>query len=158
MVSVVGEGAEAPADWASLESGETYVGWARGGSPRPSGPTQTLRVMYTIPDELRLGRWALAGNWTMGREAIHSNEAGVRITMRFDARDLHLVMGMAGGASPEFEVSDRRRATRRRPRGRRRRPSGCGVETLHRGFRWVLVRPNSSDVDCAITAPDAQIG
>jgi hypothetical protein len=40
--------------------------------------------------------WALAGNWTVEQGAAASNGANARITYRFHARDLHLVL-----ASPE---------------------------------------------------------
>jgi hypothetical protein len=105
ITPVAGVGAEAPADWASLESGETYVGWARGeGFGSPERPDEDTPRMYTIPDQLRLGRWALDGSWTIGREAVRSNETGGKIAMRFHARDLHLVMGTADGGSSEFQV------------------------------------------------------
>jgi thiol-disulfide isomerase/thioredoxin len=105
LVSIVGKDAEAPADWSTLESGETYVGYARGeGLGSPERPDEDSPRDYTIPDELRLGRWALGGSWTIGREAIRSNEPGGKIAMRFHARDLHLVMGMSGGAPAGFQV------------------------------------------------------
>jgi thiol-disulfide isomerase/thioredoxin len=105
LVSVVGRGAEAPADWSTLESGESYVGWARGeGLASPERPEADSARSYTIPASLGRGRWALGGSWTIGREAAHANEAGGRIAMRFHARDLHLVMGAADGAPSSFQV------------------------------------------------------
>ena len=44
---------------------------------------------------MRLNRWGLAGDWTVGRQAAVLNAAGGRIAHRFHARDLHLVMAPA---------------------------------------------------------------
>jgi len=50
-------------------------------------------------------QWALAGDWTMGEQAITLNAEGGQISCRFHARDLHMVMGSAGRASPvRFQV------------------------------------------------------
>jgi thiol-disulfide isomerase/thioredoxin len=102
LVSVTGTGAEAPADWGSLETGESYVGWARADGFASSGGTvDDGPHAYELPAELRAGRWGLGGSWTVGRESAVSHEPGGRIAMRFHARDLHLVMG---GPPTGFEV------------------------------------------------------
>jgi hypothetical protein len=63
------------------------------------------RHLYAAPERLRLNHWALAGEWTVGREATALNEANGRIAFRFHARDLHLVMGPASrGTSVRFRV------------------------------------------------------
>jgi hypothetical protein len=63
------------------------------------------RHLYDAPERLKLNHWALAGEWTVGREATVLNSANGRITYRFRARDLHLVMGpMARGTSVRFRV------------------------------------------------------
>ena len=46
-----------------------------------------------------LNEWALAGDWTMGAQATTLNAPGGRIACRFQARDLHLVMGPAARAA-----------------------------------------------------------
>jgi len=54
---------------------------------------------------LALNQWALAGDWTVQRQATVLNQAGGRIAYRFHARDLHLVMGPAApGTSVRFRV------------------------------------------------------
>jgi len=54
---------------------------------------------------LRLNQWALAGDWTVGRQAAQLNAANGQIAYRFHARDLHLVMGPAAqGTSVRFRV------------------------------------------------------
>lgn len=101
LVSVQPRGVEAPADWRDLESPETYVGYARAEnfvSPGGTSPDQPSK--YELPDALRLNEWALAGDWTVHREAAVLNAAGGRIAHRFRARDLHLVMAPAPGGQP----------------------------------------------------------
>jgi hypothetical protein len=41
---------------------------------------------------LGLNQWALSGDWTVEKQATVLNEVGGRITYRFHARDLHLVL------------------------------------------------------------------
>ena len=71
----------------------------------PGGTILDKRHLYAVPERLRLNHWALAGEWTVGREATALNEAKGRIAYRFHARDLHLVMGPASrGTSVRFRV------------------------------------------------------
>ncbi|MGY1690709.1 thioredoxin family protein [Geodermatophilus sp. SYSU D01105] len=106
FVSVAGEGVEAEADWDHLQSGETYLGWARTTDfASPTGLAPDAPRAYTVPDRLRLNSWALSGTWTVGGEASVLQEAGGRIAHRFSARDLNLVLGPpAPGASVPFRV------------------------------------------------------
>ena len=63
------------------------------------------RRVYAAPARLSLNQWALAGEWTVGNEAIVLNTANGRIAYRFHARDLHLVMGPAApGTSVRFRL------------------------------------------------------
>jgi thiol-disulfide isomerase/thioredoxin len=106
LVSVRGRGIEAAADWESLKSPETYLGYARmtGFASRPGALFEARRV-YETPQRLGLNRWALSGNWTMKRQAVALNAPGGRIVHRFRARDLHLVMGPATrGSTVRFRV------------------------------------------------------
>jgi thiol-disulfide isomerase/thioredoxin len=106
LVSVDAQGAEVAADWDSLRSVETYVGDARTEHfASPGGAVLDKRCVYTAPERLRLNHWALAGEWTVGREATVLNEANGRIAYRFHARDLHLVVGPSAlGTSGRFRV------------------------------------------------------
>jgi thiol-disulfide isomerase/thioredoxin len=106
LVSVAGRGVEAAPDWDTLRSPETYVGYARTRNfASPGGAAPNQRRVYTAPARLSLNHWALAGDWTMGLEALRLNEANGRITYRFHARDLHLVLDpTAGGAPVRFRV------------------------------------------------------
>lgn len=95
-VPVKGEGVEAAADWDNLETPETYVGYARGDNfLSPGGAFVDAPSLYAIPDRLPRNYWALAGNWTIGREAALLNRGAGRTVFRFHARDVNLVMGSA---------------------------------------------------------------
>jgi thiol-disulfide isomerase/thioredoxin len=106
LVSVNGAGVEAAADWASLKSPENYVGYERTENfASTAGAVLDQRRVYAAPARLRLNQWALSGDWTMGKQATVLNQAKGRIVYRFQARDLHLVMGpVAPGASVRFRV------------------------------------------------------
>ena len=105
-VSVDACGVEAPADWGTLRSPETYLGYARTENfSSPGGAGADARRDYAVPADLSLNQWALSGEWTMEKRAVALNVADGRIAFRFHARDLHLVMGPAArGASVRFRV------------------------------------------------------
>jgi Thioredoxin like C-terminal domain/Redoxin len=97
-VSVDAGGVYAPADWDTLGSPETYVGYARAaGFASPGGLARDRSQFYEGPPELDLNRWSLSGNWTVGAQPTELNEPGGRITHRFHARDVNLVMGARNG-------------------------------------------------------------
>jgi hypothetical protein len=101
LVSVDARGIEAQADWDDLLSPETYVGYLRADNfASLGGASRDLPQEYSLPDGLHLNHWALAGEWTVGREAAVLNAAGGRIAHRFHARDLHLVLGPAADDTP----------------------------------------------------------
>lgn len=107
LVSVDARGVEVAADWDSLKSPENYVGYERTENfASPGGATPDKGRAYDAPAQLGLNRWALAGDWTMGKGAAVLNKAGGRIAYGFRARDLHLVMGPAArGTSVRFRVT-----------------------------------------------------
>jgi thiol-disulfide isomerase/thioredoxin len=101
LVSVDPGGVEAAADWASLWSPENYLGYQRTENFASSnGAVLDTPHAYAAPTGLRLNHWALAGAWTVKRQAIVLNQAEGRIVYRFHARDLHLVMGPAAPGTP----------------------------------------------------------
>ena len=107
VVSVGAAGLETAADWGNLRTPETYVGYERTADlASPGGVTRDRRRVYTAPTRLELNQWALAGGWTIGREATVLNSPYGRIMYRFHARDLHLVMGPPRpGTSIRFRVT-----------------------------------------------------
>jgi len=104
---VDGQGPEAEADWDSLESRETYLGYGQTtGFASPANLVRDARHAYGSPASLALNHWSLAGEWTVTREAATSSAPGGRIGFRFHARDVHLVMGpTTSGSSVPFRVS-----------------------------------------------------
>jgi thiol-disulfide isomerase/thioredoxin len=105
VVPVDGRGIEAEADWASLESPENYLGYERTTNFASPGGIADQRHVYAAPTRLRLNHWALAGSWTIGKQATVLHQPNGRILYRFHARDLHLVMGPASmGAPVRFRV------------------------------------------------------
>jgi Thioredoxin like C-terminal domain len=106
LVDVEGIGAEAPADWEDLRSGETYLGYRQATSlGSPGGAQIDRRATYRFPDDLRLNQWGLAGDWTISDEAATSEAPGGRIACRFHSRDVHLVMGPATVDRGTFRVT-----------------------------------------------------
>ena len=130
VVSVDAGGIEAAADWDNLRSPENYLGYDRTQNfASRGGATVNRRRVYTAPARLALNQWALAGEWTIGKQATVLNSPNGRIVYRFHARDLHLVMGPShAGASGAISRLDRRPAagccTRSRRRRRRQRHGG----------------------------------
>ena len=105
--AVVSEGPEVQADWDSLESTETYLGYGQARSfASPGGLVPDRPHSYERPDRLEPGHWALTGDWTIETERAVSNSPSGRVEIAFHARDVHLVMGPAErAASIPFLVS-----------------------------------------------------
>ena len=102
FVSVEGLGVEAEADWEHLRTPETYLGYGRGEHfSSPGRVAFDERRHYDVPDRVRLGHWALAGEWTVGRERVVLESAGGSIVYRFHARDAHLVLAPTVTAARE---------------------------------------------------------
>jgi thiol-disulfide isomerase/thioredoxin len=94
LVSPALEGFEAQADWANLQSPETYLGYE-----------QAQNFVDADGAELKLNQWALSGDWTVegGKSVLNGADGG--IAFRFHARDVNLVMGPpARGESVPFRV------------------------------------------------------
>jgi thiol-disulfide isomerase/thioredoxin len=106
LVPAPTEGFELQADWANLETPESYLGYEQAQSfASPGGARRNELRAYETPEQLRQNQWALAGNWTVGDKACVLDEAGGRIVFRFHARDVHLVMSPGGrGRSVPFHV------------------------------------------------------
>ena len=100
-------GIEIPADSAHVRSPETYVGYEHAQHfASPSGIEPDVAKAYTAPAKLNLNEWALAGNWLIGEENATLRRAPGTIVFRFQARDLHLVLGPGGNHKPiRFRVT-----------------------------------------------------
>ena len=105
LLSVEGVGVEAEADWDQLRTPETYLGYGRGERfTSPDGAALDERRAYEFPERLGLNHWALAGEWTIGREDVVCDQAGGNLACRFHARDAHLVLSPAAREPIPFRV------------------------------------------------------
>ena len=105
LISVVPEGIEAQADWGTVESPETYVGYQQGRNfASPGGVTIDDARTYSVPDPLRRNAWALSGDWTIESRASVLNDSGGAISFRFHARDVNLVLRSRTGDTVPFRV------------------------------------------------------
>jgi hypothetical protein len=105
LVSVSDEGVETQADWSSLGSPETYLGYQQGHNfASPGGVTGDEPRAYSLPQTLRLNSWALSGEWTVEGRASVLTAAGGAIAFRYHARDVNVVLRSRSGASVPFSV------------------------------------------------------
>lgn len=70
----------------------------------PDGAARHERRAYAVPARLPLNHWALAGEWTIGRENVLLDQAGGSIAFRFHARDAHLVLSSGARDPIPFRV------------------------------------------------------
>jgi hypothetical protein len=101
LAEVEARGIQQAADLEAVRSPETYVGYAR--SENFASTPTTVRdetTAYTAPARPALNAWGLDGRWNIGPE--HATLAGAsgRIVYRFQARDLHLVLGPGPDGKP----------------------------------------------------------
>jgi thiol-disulfide isomerase/thioredoxin len=105
LVSVRGRGVEAEADWDQLRTPETYLGNERSEHfASLDGSAFDERRAYELPERLRINHWAVAGEWTIGRESVVLDQAGGSIAYRFHARDAHLVLSSGAQEPIPFRV------------------------------------------------------
>jgi hypothetical protein len=105
LVSVADEGFEAQADWQTLGSPETYLGYEQGQNFVSANTAEFDEPQdFEVPEHLERNQWALKGNWTLGPGKSVLNEAGGSLVFRFHARDVNLVMGPPASGPVQFRV------------------------------------------------------
>ena len=106
LVDVRAEGVEAAGDLRNVDTRETYVGYGRAENfASPGGFLRDQARVYE-GEAPELNDWVLNGRWTVAREHAALEDAGGRLTMRFRARDLHLVMAPGEDGRPvRFRVT-----------------------------------------------------
>ena len=137
------QGIEVEADWANVESPETYVGYGR--AERFASPERVAydeRSEYSVPAKLRRNQWALGGNWTIEQDAAVSRTANARIVYRFHARDLHLILRSATPAHFRVRIDGEAPGT---DHGLDVNADGSGIVTEARLYQ--LVRQQRAIVD-----------
>ncbi|HEX6366561.1 MAG TPA: thioredoxin [Agromyces sp.] len=107
LVMVEPSGLEVAADWRSLRSPETYLGYRQSsGFVSEQGEFYDRPHVYAGGRRLVTNTWDLTGDWTVASHAAVLNESGGRISFAFHARDVNLVMGpVRAGASVPFRVT-----------------------------------------------------
>ena len=106
IVNPDAKGTFAAADENDMDSPETYLGYGRGQNFASGAPTMDHPANYQTPTPLHPNQWGLTGRWTIGEQKDVLAQAGGKINFRFHARDLHLVLGPAGGGKPvRFKVT-----------------------------------------------------
>jgi len=106
LATVDPSGLEVAADWRTLQSPETYLGYRQStGFAQDQDARLDQSHAYQAPARLPLNHWGLVGTWTVAGHAAVLNGPGGRIAFRFHARDVNLVMGpQSSGASIRFRV------------------------------------------------------
>ncbi len=100
------QGVEQAAMMDAVKSPETYLGYYRAQS-NVSAPkaVRDEAASYVLPKELTLNQWGLAGRWTVAKESANLEAPSGRVAYRFQARDLHLVLGPGADGKPvRFKV------------------------------------------------------
>jgi thiol-disulfide isomerase/thioredoxin len=98
LVKVTARGLEVAADYGTLRSPESYLGYQKA-EAFASDALQDAPRVYAVP-RLALNQWGLAGNWTVKGGGAVLNEANGKLAYRFHARDVNLIMGPPPGSKP----------------------------------------------------------
>jgi thiol-disulfide isomerase/thioredoxin len=106
LVMVEPRGLELGADWRTLKSAETYLGYAQSTGFASEDRARFDRPhRYAAAPRLPLNYWDLSGTWTVAQHAAVLDEPGGRVAIQFHARDVNLVMGpVSGGVPVPFRV------------------------------------------------------
>jgi cytochrome c biogenesis protein CcdA/thiol-disulfide isomerase/thioredoxin len=107
LVEINASGVQATGDMSEVASPETYLGYnrAQNFSVKPGLKIDT-ETNYTVAKTLNLNDWGLTGNWIVGPEDATLMKAAGKITFKFHARDLHLVLGpQQAGKIIRFKVT-----------------------------------------------------
>ncbi|AOV01308.1 cytochrome c biogenesis protein DipZ [Delftia lacustris] len=106
LIDVQAQGVQQAADMAAVRSHETYLGYERAEQfAATPAAVHDQATAYATPERLPLNAWGLSGQWTVGPESATLDGATGRITYRFQARDLHLVLGPGSDGKPvRFKV------------------------------------------------------
>jgi len=99
MVQVKADGVQA-APSGGGRSPETYIGYGRARNfvSQPA-IVRDGSAGYTV-NPVKRDQWGLSGRWTVGAHHARLDAAGGRILFRFQARDVHLVLGPAPDGRP----------------------------------------------------------
>ena len=148
------DGAGLPANFAEVGTRETYLGFRRAENfVSPGGFVRGTAATYATPARLSLGQWAYGGRWTVEEQRGRLESPGGSISIRFKARDLHLVLGSATGKPVRFRVTLDGRAPGA-DAGLDIDAAGNGRVTDHRLYQLVRHRSGARERTFTVTFPD----
>jgi cytochrome c biogenesis protein CcdA/thiol-disulfide isomerase/thioredoxin len=105
MAQTNATGTEAAAAFNEIRSPETYIGYYRAERfASPGGLLHDQPKSYAAA-QLALNDWSLEGQWLDNRQSARSLAPSAKLSFRFHARDLHLVLGSASGKPVRFKVT-----------------------------------------------------
>ena len=138
LTEVDAKGVQQAANMAAVRSPETYLGYERAENfVSTPNARHDEAADYAAPARLALNDWGLAGHWKVGPESATLAATSGRIVYRFQARDLHLVLGPGPDGKPvRFKV----RVDGQDPgdaRGVDVAPDGSGTVTSQRLYQLV---------------------
>lgn len=137
-------GAELGPDLQHLRSGETYLGYKQASNFASPGGLRADESKTYVAGNPSLNEWGLSGDWTVEAEAASLNKPDGAISYRFNARDLHLVLGPGSNGKPvRFQVMIDGKAPAM-DHGTDTDPAGRGVVTSTKLYQ--LIR-QSGDVE-----------
>ncbi|MFT4053175.1 MAG: cytochrome c biogenesis protein DipZ [Novosphingobium sp.] len=150
-VVVSATGAGAAAGKGTARSPETYLGYGKAARfASPGGIVRDRRHDYAAPAQPQRGDWGLLGAWSVGREHASLDGAGGRIVYRFQARDVHLVLGPARPGRPvRFRVTIDGKAPGA-DHGADVSPDGSGVVGEQRLYQLVRMKDGAAERTFAI--------
>jgi cytochrome c biogenesis protein CcdA/thiol-disulfide isomerase/thioredoxin len=105
MAQANASGTEAAAALNEIDSPETYIGYYRADRFVSPGGLLHDRPKTYASAPLALNDWTLEGSWIDVRQSARSLAARAKISFRFHARDLHLVLGSASGKPVRYRVT-----------------------------------------------------
>jgi cytochrome c biogenesis protein CcdA/thiol-disulfide isomerase/thioredoxin len=156
MAQASASGTEAAPALGEIRSPETYIGYARAERFASPGGLLRDRARDYAATPLSLNAWSLEGRWIDGRQSARSLAPGAKLSVRFHARDLHLVLGSASGKPVRFRVTLDGQA----PGGDAGvdiKPDGSGIVTNQRLYQLVRQRGTVRDRTFTITFLDPGI-
>jgi cytochrome c biogenesis protein CcdA/thiol-disulfide isomerase/thioredoxin len=102
----VRSGGASAASGGNVATRETYLGYGRAANfVSPGSFAKDGAKTYAAPRVLTLGQWAYAGPWAVSYQRGLSKAANASLSIRFRARDLHLVLGSATDKAVRFRVT-----------------------------------------------------
>jgi cytochrome c biogenesis protein CcdA/thiol-disulfide isomerase/thioredoxin len=147
-------GAAAAADFARVRSPETYLGSARMKNFVSPGGARRAAFDYAAADTVALNQWDLAGRWRIEPQRSVLASPGGALRFRFEARDLHLVLGASGGKPVRFRVTIDGKPPGA-DHGSDVDAAGNGMVRDHRLYQLVRQKRGAAKRDFAITFLDA---